>query len=42
LNYAGINRHEGEDVGLYDTVLTQKDYQATFVNEIVDVDGVSL
>jgi hypothetical protein len=33
LSYTGINRHEGENVGLYDTVLTAKDYQSTFVNE---------
>jgi hypothetical protein len=33
LSYTGINRHEGEDIGLYDTVLTRNDYQATFVNE---------
>jgi hypothetical protein len=35
LSYTGINRHEGEDIGLYDTVLSHKDYQATFVNEAV-------
>lgn len=33
LSYAGINKHEGEDVGLYDTVLNPKDYQEGFVNE---------
>ena len=33
LSYTGIDKHEGEDVGLYDTVLSRKDYQATFVNE---------
>lgn len=32
LSYTGINRHEGEDIGLYDTVLSQKDYEATFEN----------
>lgn len=32
LNYTGINKHEGEDVGLYDTVLSQIDYKATFEN----------
>jgi hypothetical protein len=36
LGYTGINKHEGEDVGLYDTVLSRKDYQATFVNEPVE------
>ena len=34
LSYTGINKHEGEDVGLYDTVLSRNDYQATFVNEV--------
>jgi hypothetical protein len=33
LEYIGINKHEGEDVGLYDTVLSRKDYQENFVNE---------
>jgi hypothetical protein len=34
LSYTGINRHEGEGVGLYDTGLSSTDYQATFVGEI--------
>lgn len=33
LVYTGINKHEGEDVGLYDTVLSAKDYHEGFVNE---------
>jgi uncharacterized protein with ParB-like and HNH nuclease domain len=33
LEYIGINRHEGEDVGLYDTVLSRQDYEESFVNE---------
>ena len=33
LGYTGINKHEGEGIGLYDTVLSRKDYEATFVNE---------
>jgi hypothetical protein len=33
LVYTGINRHEGEDIGLYDTVLRRSDYDAAFVNE---------
>jgi len=33
LVYTGINRHKGEDVGLYDTVLRRSDYDAAFVNE---------
>ena len=32
LRYTGINKHEGEDIGLYDTVLSSKDYDATFEN----------
>jgi hypothetical protein len=32
LVYIGVNKHEGEEVGLYDTVLSSKDYQATFEN----------
>jgi len=27
LNSTGINKHEGEDIGLYDTVITRKDAQ---------------
>lgn len=33
LEYVGINKHEGKDVGLYDTVLSRSEYEATFVNE---------
>lgn len=33
LEYIGINKHEGEDIGLYDTVLSARDYKAGFVNE---------
>lgn len=33
LEYIGINKHEGEEVGLWDTALTAKDYQGTFENE---------
>jgi len=32
LVYIGVNKHEGEGVGLYDTVLSTKDYQTTFEN----------
>ena len=27
LEYIGINRHEGEDVGLYDTTVSSEDYE---------------
>jgi hypothetical protein len=33
LEYIGINKHEGEAVGLYDTVLSRADYERSFVNE---------
>ena len=33
LAYIGINKHAGQDIGLYDTVLSRKDYEASFVNE---------
>ena len=36
LSYTGINKHEGEEIGLYDTVLSREDYQTSFVNETVE------
>ena len=30
LEYTGINKHEGEDVGLWDTVITRDDYEKMF------------
>ena len=33
LVYTDITKHENQDVGLYDTVLSADDYRATFVNE---------
>jgi hypothetical protein len=35
LVYAGVNKHEGEDVGLYDTVISSADYTGIYANEIV-------
>jgi hypothetical protein len=32
LSYTGLNKHEGEEIGLYDTVLSLKDVQAVFEN----------
>jgi Type III restriction enzyme, res subunit/T5orf172 domain len=32
LSYTGLNKHQDEDVGLYDTVLTARDYKETFKN----------
>ena len=36
LVYVGINKHEGEGVGLYDTVLSKKDYEEGFINEAAE------
>ena len=32
LSYTGINKHEGEDIGLYDTVITRRDAIRVFEN----------
>lgn len=32
LSYTGINKHEGEDIGLYDTVLKPEEFQSVFEN----------
>ncbi|MDR0815628.1 MAG: restriction endonuclease, partial [Bacteroidales bacterium] len=32
LAYIGVNKHENENIGLYDTVLTGEEYMATFEN----------
>lgn len=32
LSYTGINKHEGEDIGLYDTVITRRDAMRVFEN----------
>jgi hypothetical protein len=32
LVYTGVNKHEGEDIGLYDTVISTEDYGKTFEN----------
>jgi len=34
LVYIGVNKHEDEDVGLYDTVLKSDEYRATFENVV--------
>jgi len=33
LSYVGINKHEGENVGLYDTVISNSEFKEEFVNE---------
>ena len=30
LEYVGINKHAGEDIGLYDTVISDEDYKEGF------------
>ena len=32
LNYTGISKHDDKDVGLYDTVISAKEYENPFVN----------
>ena len=32
LSYTGINKHQGEDIGLYDTILTKEDGEQVFSN----------
>jgi hypothetical protein len=32
LTYTGINKHVGDDIGLYDTVLSSHDYEGTIEN----------
>jgi hypothetical protein len=33
LEYTGINKHAGQNIGLYDTVLSRKEYEESFLNE---------
>ena len=33
LVYIGVNKHEGDDIGLYDTVLSSKEYKESFINQ---------
>ncbi len=42
LEYIGINKHEGEDVGLYDTVLSRQDYVESFENVPIGIKEYSL
>ena len=39
LSYTGIDKHEGEDIGLYDTVLTRQDAGKVFENVSAGVAG---
>jgi hypothetical protein len=33
LEYVGVNKHENENVGLYDTVISRQDFEESFVNK---------
>ncbi|MGQ9836275.1 MAG: hypothetical protein ACUVRQ_09970, partial [Thermoanaerobaculaceae bacterium] len=33
LVYTGVSRHDEQAIGLYDTVLSRQEYEATFVNK---------
>lgn len=35
LEYIGVNKHEGQKVGLYDTVLSRKDYEESLAERIM-------
>ena len=37
LEYTGINKHEGEEIGLYDTVISSTDYEESLTNIPVEV-----
>ena len=37
LEYTGINKHEGEEIGLYDTVISSNDYEESLTNIPVEV-----
>jgi hypothetical protein len=37
LLYTGVNKHKEDYIGLYDTVLSRRDYEATFGNEPVEI-----
>jgi len=40
LSYTGINKHEGKNVGGYDTVLTSDEYRRLFASQQVSLAGV--
>ncbi|NLP31207.1 MAG: restriction endonuclease [Clostridiales bacterium] len=41
LEYTGINRHEGLDIGLWDTVISANDYEEMFRMQQASLDGLS-
>ena len=40
LDYTGIDRHRGEDVGLYDTVVSRREYERTFIEQRESAMGI--
>jgi len=40
LSYTGINKHEGEKVGLYDTVLSDEEYRSMYSLQQMSIEGV--
>jgi len=41
LSYTGVDRHEGEDVGLWDTVVKRSEYEALFTNQQSTMDAAA-
>ncbi len=37
LNYTGISKHTDKDVGLYDTVITSKEFESPFISQPPDL-----
>ncbi len=42
LSYTGINRHEGEDIGGWDTVIKRSEYESLFYNQQLTMNDVNM
>ncbi|OPY91415.1 MAG: Gram-negative bacterial tonB protein [Syntrophaceae bacterium PtaU1.Bin231] len=42
LSYTGINKHEGEDVGGWDTVIKRREFEALFYNQQVTMEAAAV
>lgn len=42
LSYTGINRHEGEDIGGWDTVIKRSEYESLFYNQQLTMNDVNI
>ena len=40
LSYTGINRHEGEDIGGWDTVIKREEYERLFYNQQATMEAI--